>query len=546
MKTLHRLLLLSLRSGLAAEPIIDSWYLEKAGNYARIWQTIDDETTEKTTGTITSVTTWDADDFEGRPMIGTQELPIYAGVQGVSYSNNYVYIKSTGLGTHTMGPWYDNTAKTEAFPSFPANAAILYRFPRDLSVYTENYTSPRNISGLGTNGLMVDGIPIFNSSDGSSFDDAGVWNQDAFFNEGTTFDSANAHQAATAHHYHANPAALRHQLGDSVDYDSTVVFTGLVSRGGNNPYTENFNGEHSPIIGWVNDGLPMYGPYGYSDPNDATSPPRRMISGYQMRDGSNGSYNLTTNGRNLLPQWSVDLNPGTNSTTPASNGPDVDETGRYILGSFIEDYAYKGDLISDSSGVALALYNDPANQGAFDEATHFDLNQFNVRYCVTPEYPNGTWAYFTSILEDGTPSYPYNVANNYFGDNSLASGVESIDETVTIVFEGTADEDTTLARVSSEGDTVTVVWNGIEGGTYEITESTDLQTWSAPYSYTSESQFVILTETDITKKFYTIERTSLAPYDTTEFSSAAGGGPGGGGPGGGGPGGGGPGGGPGQ
>ena len=296
-------LVMGFASSLSAEPLLTSWYTEESGNYARIWATIEDETLEKTStdGTVTSLTSWDANTIDG-PRLGDQVLPVYAGIQGISYSADAVYIKATGLGVHTMGPWYDDADKTSAFPSLPGNAAILYRFPRNLS-YPEDYVSNMDVSGLGTNGLMVDGVPIFNSSDGSSYEDAGVWNQDAFFNEGQTFDAGNAHQAAEAYHYHASPAALRHHLGDSVDYDPTVVFTGLVANGKENPYTEAPNGQHSPIIGWVTDGLPIYGPYGYSDPNDATSEVRRMRSGYQMRDGSNGSYDLPANGRNLLPQW---------------------------------------------------------------------------------------------------------------------------------------------------------------------------------------------------------------------------------------------------
>ena len=81
-----------------------------------------------------------------------------------------------------------------------------------------------------------------------------------------TFDSANAHQAGSLHHYHANAPAIRHLLGDSVDYEA-----------GANAYTENFNGGHSPILGWVSDGHPIYGPYGYGDPNDPGSPVPREV-----------------------------------------------------------------------------------------------------------------------------------------------------------------------------------------------------------------------------------------------------------------------------
>ena len=54
---------------------------------------------------------------------------------------------------------------------------------------------------------------------------------------------------------------------------------------------------HLPIIGWANDGLPIYGPYGYSSAMDATSSLRRMVSGFVKRDGTNGTTNLASTGR---------------------------------------------------------------------------------------------------------------------------------------------------------------------------------------------------------------------------------------------------------
>ena len=253
-----------------------------------------------------------------------------------------------------------------------------------------------------------------------------------------------------------------------------------------------------------------------------------------MRDGSNGSYDLPANGRNLLPQWSVDLDPTINSTTPSSNGPDVDETGRFRLGTYAEDYALKADLIG---------FSQYDGTGEFDEAVHYDLNAFNVRFCVTPEYPEGTWAYFTSILEDGTPFYPYNVASVYFGDSSAAAGVTEIptDEAVVTLYAGPTSQALSLEGAVSEDDVVTMVWNGVEGGVYEISESTDLETWTTPETFSANGQKITRQEDGLAKKFYILRQTGLAEYDTTEFSS--GGGPGGGGPGGDGPGGGGPGGG---
>ncbi|MEJ6719517.1 MAG: YHYH protein [Akkermansiaceae bacterium] len=536
------LLLAGLTHLAPAEALIDSWHTAHSGRYARIWATQAQETDERQNGVRSSLKTWDSANYPG-VMIGDQPMPVYAGVQGISYSEDYVYIKSTGLATNTMGPWFLNEAQTTAFPSFPGNSAILYRFPRS-SNYPENYApATRTPTNIGSCGLFVDGVPLFNTSDTFSYDTSaggdqeptnqnrgdGYWNRDAFTNEGVTFDAGNTHQAMEQFHYHASPNALRSTLGDSIDYNPTVVYKGI---GKASPYTENFNGTHSPILAWANDGLPMYGPYGYSDPSDATSEVRRMVSGYQKRDGTNGSTNLAATGRTTMPQWVVAQGVRTTRTlSSAFYGPNV--SSAFTLGHYMEDYEYKGHLTSDVTNARFAQYFS-ASLGIFQSRWFYDLNEYNVRYCVTPEFPEGTWAYFTAVDDNGTPVYPYNLAWHYFGDPTVASGVTEIGETVIDVFTGAAGKGTQFETATLDDDSVTVVWNGIEGGVYQITESLDLKTWTAGPSFTAGDQLITLTETGNSRKYYTIERTGLADYDTSEFgTTAGGGGPGGGGPGGG-------------
>ena len=118
---------------------------------------------------------------------------------------------------------------------------------------------------------------------------------------------------------------------------------------------------HSPIIGWAYDGNPIYGPYGYDREDGGIV--RIMRSGYSLK-------------------------------TTRENGPPI---STFPLGFFIEDYEYLGDG---------------------------DLNENNGRYCITPDYPKGTFAYFATIDPNqnetsGTfknfrsPIFPYLIGNNY-------------------------------------------------------------------------------------------------------------------------------------
>ena len=265
-----------------ADPLLSSWLTANSTKYARIY------TSPANRAAGVSTTTWTG-----------QTSPTYAGIHEINYSASWVYLKNTGLASYVMGPWNN--------PNLPKNqgtATKVYRFPR-----TPVIPVAKTLTGMGVIGILVDGVSIYNTSDGFSYSVAngkdatpngnigagdGIWNRDAWPNEFVSFDYALNHpQPSGDYHSHANPIAVRYQLGDNVNYDAA---TKIYSE---NTATTTF--AHSPIIGWMNDGLPYYGPYGYSNPLDATSPVRRMVSGYVLRDGSYGTTNLAATGRTSLP-----------------------------------------------------------------------------------------------------------------------------------------------------------------------------------------------------------------------------------------------------
>jgi len=488
MKNLHFALATFLLGIAGATPIESSWFTELSGQYARIYPT----TTEEEAST--PQTSWE------HPNGGAgQPTPTYAGVNEISKTGTDLYIRTTGLAFHVMGPWYGGNGGL--FPNYPSNIARTARFPLTPQVSP----LPKPLTGLGAIGYFVDGVAMFDSRDAFSYiynvGDAtpqtlpengdGVWNRDAYVNESDTFDPAFAHQAGGTHHYHANPNGLRHMLGDSVNYNSY-----------SNRYTESPNGEHSPILGWNFDGFPLYGPYGYSDPLDPESGVRRMISGYQMRDGSNGSTNLNTTGRNSLPAW-ITRNEATrnNPLSATQEGPAVDVT--YTLGHYLEDYAYKGDL-------------------GLTQGVHFDLNEYNVRWCVTPEFPAGTWAYFSCIAADGTPVFPYNISRYHFGTVQGANNA-TLPGGRTVIFQGGPEatlELDTLEVEPSSGD-ITLTWSTVEGGQYLI-ESSDLsEPWTPMAAPEAAGARTTVTDSGRANSdpshFYRAEFEYLTPFDDNGF-----------------------------
>ena len=127
---------------------------------------------------------------------------------------------------------------------------------------------------------------------------------------------------------------------------------------------ESDNDSHSPILGYAYDGNPIYGPFGF----------------------------VNKTGGNI-----VQLDSG--YIEDANNKPNRPPTSSFPPEFFVEDFTYNP---SDSDNV---------------------LDENNGRFCVTPEYPKGTYAYFatfdTTPASDGVfknfkkPKFPYLIGDSY-------------------------------------------------------------------------------------------------------------------------------------
>lgn len=479
-------------SAAAADPRTNCWLTTYSGQYARVYT----NSTMQQDGT--ALTSWANSSF-------AQTLPAYCGVQEVYSSSNWIYVRSTGLASYTMGPWYLNSAHNQLFPNLATNQQALYRFPRTNSVPT---TKTEN--GGGQIGIFVDGVAMFNSWDAYTWNPTnqmnqqnitGYWNRDAYINEGVTFDPGNAHQQGSGvYHYHADPMGLRYLLGDHVDYNPT---TKTFSEDTNAPT------KHSPILAWTADGVPLYGPYGYSNATNASSGIRRMVSGYVLRNGQYGTSNLALTGRTTIPQWAVRLD------NVASNQPGPNVSASYPLDDYMEDNDYLGDRINTNTGTN------------YQQGVDFDLDQYNGRWCVTPEFPNGIYAYFVSINSNGTPAFPYDIGRGFYG-NPIGGGVSTISETVATNFLGYTNLTPTLDSPFYKSGSVTLTWSALEGGSYEVQSTTNIAqpSWTTLASSVSPNEITghYTNVTGATRNFYRVGRTAVAPYQgagTTVFSTTS-------------------------
>ena len=274
---------------------------------------------------------------------------ILSNVQQVQYSATHVYISATCIPGYTIGPWAAN-------PNTAVNKNFVFKITR---APVQNTGGNLTKTPLGHVGIWSNGVSIFNPYDGMSYNNAGVWNCDALFYEGISFDNCLGHPSGQGeYHHHVNPTCLYN------DRDST---------------------HHAPIIGYAFDSFPVYGAYGWSNVN-GTGTIKRMQSSFVM-----------------------------NSGTTRLNGPAVDAT--YPLGAFIEDRTFV------------------AGSG--------DLDIHNGRFCVTPEYPNGIYAYFVTIDAGLNPVYPYVLGPTYYGvvaagNTGPNSGHATITEAITTYTPGSS------------------------------------------------------------------------------------------------------------
>jgi hypothetical protein len=179
----------------------------------------------------------------------------------------------------------------------------------------------------------------------------------------------------------------------------------------------------------------------------------------------------------------------------------------------MEDKAYLGDLTNS------------VTQAKYLQGTDYDLDEYNGRWCVTPEFPNGTYAYFVAIAADGTPVFPYNIGRGYYG-TPAGGTITSPSETVVTNFLGGPEAKPSLNLPAAKNGSVTLTWSATEGGTYMVQSTTNFSAWTT----NSTTVAAVLNNASYTNnptdnyRFYRVAQTALATYDSAGSGTGSGGG----------------------
>jgi YHYH protein/Secretion system C-terminal sorting domain len=298
----------------------------------------------------------------------------------IAFMIGIVSSATTAQSTQVIQAWLRNTTNATGYNGFTANVQSVYYTSTDVYVsatsipaytigpWTANPNTPNSqnfiakftrtpsasgvtYTGLGAVGLWTNGVSIYNPKDGMRWNSA-----TGAFVGGVTTNGWNRN--ALVFEGISFDACLGHAAGAATNYNYHHHVTPKCL------YDQTATTVHSPIIGYAFDGYPIYGAYGYTNTN-GTGGIKRMVSSY------------------ALP-----------TTQPASrlNGPSftyVSSGKTCVLGSMCEDFIY-----TPSTG---------------------DLDEYNGRTCVTPEYPGGTYAYFVTIDAAGNPAYPFIMGPTYKG-----------------------------------------------------------------------------------------------------------------------------------
>lgn len=192
-------------------------------------------------GTSTTVTTNATPNY--KVIVTDEVLTVYHSKPEAAYANGQVLSLNQQIDYGQDIGLTANCGNTGGDGWWPQAGAACPESQSDMALTFPNNPTPTQTeceTGLGPVGLWVNGVPIYNWSDASSYNNQDVWNNFALPFRSAAMDVCNGHSGNGMYHHHSYNACLKQQLGDE-------------GKG------------HSPIYGYAGDGYPIHGPYHSKD-----------------------------------------------------------------------------------------------------------------------------------------------------------------------------------------------------------------------------------------------------------------------------------------
>ena len=256
----------------------------------------------------------------------------------VQYDGTHRYITSYDIPIYSRGK-INATLSVPEYGTFKST----YRLPNNLNLNTVSNATTNNGQVEGACAILVDGLPLY-SPISSSYEYDSTWNYELGF-----------------------ATAVNRSFGDISQTDANgKIYTAIPTSDMSNSSVWGDSSTHSGIIGWAFDGLPIYGPYGYTDASNTSSSITNIKSGFKLKSGNR------------------------------SSGP-----GGAHTGEFVQDYEL------DSSVAGTNGYAD----------------RWNTRYGYTPESPSTKIRYYVATIDDdNNPMFPYAVGGTMPGVGTTWQG----------------------------------------------------------------------------------------------------------------------------
>ena len=139
-----------------AMPELTSWTTEHSTSYAQVVSGFDPA--------AGPATTWPGTNSLGVRTSGSVTTPALAEPQVIQYSSSTVFVTSNNLAGYTMGPWFSADMTGGVFANFPSSSNQTFQMP-----LSPTPASSLTNTGMGPQGMWVNGVALFNFLDGASY-----------------------------------------------------------------------------------------------------------------------------------------------------------------------------------------------------------------------------------------------------------------------------------------------------------------------------------------------------------------------------------------